>query len=59
MATHYSDYLEEHVKTELTEAVANAALKSPKDAVDYIGNYLLKTVQDDANKKKVPNHSQH
>eukprot|EP01083_Nonionella_stella_P064841 169371_1 len=48
----YSSYLQEHIQTELTKAIAEAAIKGPKDAVDFIGNYLLKIVDDDANAKK-------
>ncbi len=49
----YSSYLEEHIETELTNAIADATLKHPNDAVEYIGHYLLKIVQDDAKNKEV------
>jgi len=49
----YSAYLEEHVQTQLTKAIAAATLQNPKDAVDFIGQYLLKIVDDDAKSKQI------
>eukprot|EP01083_Nonionella_stella_P223822 797249_1 len=48
----YSSYLQEHVQIELTKAIADASIKNPKDPVEYLGNYLLKIVEDDAKKKQ-------
>ena len=49
----YSAYLEEHVQTELTKAISEATIQNPKDAVDFIGNYLIKIVEDDSKSKEV------
>jgi len=48
----YSEYLEEHLQGHLTKAIAEAAIRNPKDSVDFIANYLLKIVDDDAATKK-------
>merc|ERR1719420_1756094 len=48
----YSAYLEEHVQAQLTKAIAAATLQNPKDAVDFIGQFLLKIVEEDAKSKE-------
>eukprot|EP00486_Rosalina_sp_Unknown_P009267 CAMPEP_0201580364 /NCGR_PEP_ID=MMETSP0190_2-20130828/43682_1 /ASSEMBLY_ACC=CAM_ASM_000263 /TAXON_ID=37353 /ORGANISM="Rosalina sp." /LENGTH=126 /DNA_ID=CAMNT_0048016267 /DNA_START=21 /DNA_END=401 /DNA_ORIENTATION=- len=48
----YSAYLEEHIQLELTKAIREATIQNPKDAVDFIGSYLLKIVEDDAKSKQ-------
>ena len=49
----YSAYLDEHIQGHLTTAIAEASIRNPKDAVDFIANFLLKIVEDDALSKKV------
>ena len=53
LSMSYSAYLEEHIQSQLTKAIADATIQNPKDAVDYIGNYLLKIVKDDTKTKLV------
>merc|ERR1719295_1120308 len=48
----YSAYLDEHIQGHLTKAIAEASIRNPKDAVDFIANFLLKIVDDDALSKK-------
>jgi len=48
----YSAYLDEHIQGHLTTAIAEASIRNPKDAVDFIANFLLKIVDDDASSKK-------
>jgi len=52
MDSPYSAYLQEHVQTELTKAIAEATIRQPKDTVDFIGNYLLQIVEDNAKRKQ-------
>ena len=49
----YSAYLDEHIQGHLTTAIAEASIRNPKDSVDFIANFLLKIVDDDAINKKV------
>jgi len=48
----YSAYLDEHIQGHLTTAIAEASIRNPKDAVDFIANFLLKIVDDDALRKE-------
>ena len=49
----YAEYLRQHIHDHLQCAIAEAAVRKPDDAIEFIGNYLLKIVSDDYKVKKV------
>ena len=48
-----SDYLKEHIHEALTKALSEAVVNKPTDPIDFVGNYLLKIVNENKVKDEV------